>query len=165
MVHQRSATRCPALAEMHFELVGGSLAHIFQSIATFDQPRSFAQQTFKFDRAHFRTTLLPLGLLLGVFIVVKLALQLSAGTMEHVGERPAQIFEIRLQPGVEHSRNQRIEHIGDGAGDHALVRQRSWIGFVGKGTVAIKGQLIEQMGCMGGLVVAVVNVARHHDLL
>jgi hypothetical protein len=131
---------------MHFELVSGSIAHKFHSVAAFDQAGAFAKQAFEFDRHDLGAILLALAALLGIFVVVEFALDPALGAVEEVGERPAQVLQIGFEPGVDHGGDEGIEHVGDGASGDALFRERPRVGFVGEGAIAVEGDFIEKMG-------------------
>ena len=100
---------------MRLELVCGSFAHELHGVAAFDQANAFADQPFELDRFDLGAILLALAALLGIFVVVELALDPELRTVEEVAERPSQVFEIGLDPRVDHGGNEGIEHVGDGA--------------------------------------------------
>ena len=107
----------------------------------------FAKQAFEFDRHDLGAILLALAAPLGVFVIVELALDPAFGTVEEVGEGPAQVFQVGFEPGVDHGGDEGIEHVGDGASGNAFFGERSRIGFVGQGAIAVEGDFIEEMGC------------------
>jgi hypothetical protein len=121
---------------------------------------AFPQLAFEFDRANLRAILFALALLLRIFIVVKFALDAAGGAVEHVGDGPEQVFEVGFEPGVEHSRDQRIEDVGNGARSHPFLRQWPGIGFVREGAVAVEGQFVEEMRGWGCLMVGLMIVGQ-----
>ena len=58
--------------------------------------------------------------------------------MEEVDGRPEQVFEIGFEARVGERRDDGVEDVGDGAGDRSAFGQRSRIGLVLEGTVAVE---------------------------
>ena len=78
--------------------------------------------------------LLPLRLL----VVVELAFDPVGGAVEEIDGRPEQVFEVGFEARVAQRRDEGVEDVGDGAGDGVGFGQRSRIGLVLEGTVAIE---------------------------
>ncbi len=99
---------------MGFELVGGGVTHELHGVAPFDQPDAFADQPFEFDRLDLGAILLALTALLRVFVIVEFAADAAFGAVEQIAERPAQVFKVGFEPGVEHGCDEGIEYVGVG---------------------------------------------------
>ena len=82
---------------------------------------------------------------MGLFVVVKLAIDSVCRTVEEVDGRPEQILEVRLKPGVVQRGDQRVEDVGDCASDHLTFGQRSRIRLVVEWTVAKELQFAEDV--------------------
>ena len=127
------------------EALDGLIAEELQAVAALDQRDAFGRQALEFDRSHFRAVLLALALLLRLLVVVELAFDAVDGTMEQVDGRPEQIVKVRLEPCVAQCRDQGIEDIGDGDGDHLALGKRAWIGLVVEWAVAEELQFGENV--------------------
>ena len=130
---------------MDLKTLDGLIAEQFQAIAAFDQRDAFGRKALKLDRSHFRAVLLALALALRLFVVVELAFDSVCRTVEEIDGRPEQILEIRFEPGVVQRGDQRVEDVGDCAGDHRAFGQRSRIGLVVEWTVAKELQFAEDV--------------------
>ena len=60
------------------------------------------------------------------------------GAVEEVDGRPEQVLEIGFEARVMERRDQRVEDVGHGAADGVGFGQRSWVGLVLEGTMAIE---------------------------
>ena len=126
---------------MDLEAIGGLVAEELHGIAALDQGQPLGDEALELDRADLRAVLLALAALLAPLVAVELALDAVDGAVEQVDGRPQQVLEIGLEAGVGERRDQRVEDVGDGAGDGVGFRQRPRIGLVLEGTVAIELQL------------------------
>ena len=106
--------------------------------AALDQRLPFGGEAFEFDRADLRAVLFPLAALLRLLVVVELALDPVGGAVEEVDGRPEQVFEVGFEAGVAQGGDQGVEDVGDGAGDGLGFGQRSRVGFVLEGAVAVE---------------------------
>ena len=107
---------------MTLELVGGHVAEELDAVAAFDQRETFSYEPLQLDRTNFRAVLFLLAALLGALVVVKLALHAVDGAVEEIDHRPQEIFEVGLDARVTERHDQRIENVGDGAGDDVGFR-------------------------------------------
>ena len=130
---------------MDLKALDGLIAKELQAIAALDQRNAFGRQALEFDRSHFRAVLLVLALALRLFVVVEFAFDPVRSTVEQIDGRPEQILEIRFEPGVAQGRDQGVEDIGDGAGDHLALGKRSRIGLVVEWTVTEELQFGEDV--------------------
>jgi hypothetical protein len=121
------------------------IAEQLHAVAAFDEGEPFRQQAFEFDRAYFRAVLLLLAALLGAFVVVERALHPVGGAVEQIDGRPQQVVEIGFEAGITQGHDQGIEDVGDGAADDARLGQRTRIGLVLEGTVAVELELGEDV--------------------
>ena len=87
---------------------------------------------------HLGAVLFPLAAALRLLVVVEFALDPVGGAVEEVDGRPEQIVEIGFEAGVAQGGDQGVEDVGDGAGDGVAFGQRSRIGFVLEGTIAVE---------------------------
>ncbi len=85
-----------------------------------------------------RAVLFPLAAALRLLVVVEFALDPVDGAVEEVDGRPEQVVEVGFEAGVAEGRDQGVEDVGDGAGDDVALRERSRIGFVLEGAVAVE---------------------------
>jgi hypothetical protein len=95
-------------------------------------------EAFEFDRANFGAILFPLAALLRLLVVVEPALDPAGGTMEEVDGRPEQLAEIGLEASVAQGDDKGVEDVGAGAGDGLGFGQRSRVGFVLEGAIAVE---------------------------
>ena len=58
--------------------------------------------------------------------------------MEEVDGRPEQILEVGFEAGVAQGDDEGVEDVGDGAGDGLGFGQRSRVGFVLEGAIAVE---------------------------
>src|SRR3546814_7845090 len=61
--------------------------------------------------------------------------------------------------------DQRVEDVGDGAGDMVAFRKRSGIGFIREGTIAVELEFTEEMVGGGRGVMRFVVVVLAHGML
>ena len=130
---------------MALELVGGEVAEELHAVAAFDQRDALGHEAFQFDRADLGAVLLLLAALLRVLVVVELALDAVGGAVEEIDGRPQQVLEVGLEAGVAQRRDQRVEDVGHGAADGVAFGQRSRVGLVLEGSVAIELKLGEHV--------------------
>lgn len=123
---------------MDLKSFDGLVPEELQAVAAFDQRDAFRRQALEFDRSYFGAVLLALALVLRLLIVVELAFDAIDGTMEQVDSRPEQIVKVPLEPRVVQGRNQGVEDIGDGTGDHLAFGKRSRIRLVVERTVTVE---------------------------
>lgn len=97
--------------------VGGGIAHELEGVAALDQRQPFGREPLQLDRADFRSVLIAVAALLCLLVVVELAFDAVAGTVEEVHLTPEQVIEIRLEAGVGECRHQGVEDVGECAGD------------------------------------------------
>jgi len=80
-----------------FEVLGGLVAHEFESIAAFDQRLPFGREPLQLDGFHFGAILLALRAPLRQLVRIEVALDLVGRTMEEIDRRPEQVFEVGLK--------------------------------------------------------------------
>ena len=131
------------------------IAKELEGIASFDERQALVDQRLQIAGLDLRAVLLGLAVPLGLFVVVKCALDAFDLAMEQVDDRPQQIGEVVLEAGIGQHRAERIEYRTKlGLGD-IRVGQRPRIAFLLAGLVAVERELIEQMrgrGCRVMLV-------------
>ena len=66
--------------------------------------------------------------------------------VEQVDDRPEQIGQVGLKPGVGKRRDQRIENVGERALQPSRIGQRARVRLVLEGTMAIELQFVEEVG-------------------
>ena len=145
MVDHRARTRTPCRSGGRFEALGGAIAAELESVAAFDQADALGGELLQFDRADLGAVLLQLRPALGLLVGVEFQLDAVDLAMEDVGERPQQVIEIVLEPGVRQDGGEVINDGGESGTDGFGFGQRARIGFVPAGPVAIEGQFVEQM--------------------
>src|SRR5690242_4561069 len=163
-VYHRSRPRQPRLAQMDTELFGAQVAEQFHRVAALDHGDAFGDLAFQLDRLHLAAILLPLQPLLRALIVVQLALDPLAGTLEDVDDVPREVFEVGLDAGVDEACHHRVEDVGDRAFHHAGFGKRTAVGFVLVGTVAVELHLLEDVGGgtgLGFVLFGLVEIERH----
>ena len=99
-------------------------------VPALDQGQPLGEQEFQFDRGDLGAVLFALRSPLRLFVVVELAFNPLGGAVEQIDRRPEQIVEIGLEPGLGERADQRIEDVGDGAGDAVALGKRARVGFV-----------------------------------
>ena len=119
------------------------VAKELHAVAALDQRLPFGDEALELDRADFGAVLFLLAAPLRLLIVVELALDAGDGAVEEVDGRPEQLFEVGLEARVAQCGDERVEDVGDGAGDRLRLRQRPRIGFVAERPVAIELELVE----------------------
>ena len=135
---------------MALECVGGLVAEELHAVAALDQRlpsairRSSSTERISEPSCSFWLRFCA------CFIVVEFALDPQHGAVEEIDRRPEQVFEIGLEPGVVQRRDERVEDVGDGAGDRLRFRQRPRVGFVLEGTIAVELQFGENALGWGG---------------
>ena len=137
--------RSPGRAGVTLEVVGGLVAKELHAVAALDERETFSDEPLQFDGADFRAVLFLLAALLCVFIVVELALYAVDGAVEEIDGRPEQVVEIGFEARVGERRDQRVEDVGDSAGDGVGFRQRPRIGLVLERAMSMELQLGEDM--------------------
>jgi hypothetical protein len=95
-------------------------------------------------RSDFGAILFVLAALLGILVVVELALHAVGGAVEQIDRRPQEVGEVGFETRVRQRRNQRVEDVGDRAGDDVGFGQRPRVWLVLEWTVAIELQLGEE---------------------
>ena len=134
-------------------------------VAALDQRHALGGEALQFDRADLGAILFALAAPLRLLVVVELALDPLVGAVEEIDGRPQEVVEVGFEAGVAQSCDQGVEDIGDGASDGAGFGQRSRIGLVLEGTVAVElkfGEDVVGRGCrVRRLVAGVVVIGRH----
>ena len=69
--------------------------------------------------------------------------------MEKIDSGPEQIFEVRFEAGVSEGGDKGVEDVGDGASDSPSFRQRSRVGFVLEGAIAMELEFIKEASGRG----------------
>lgn len=123
---------------MALEVLGGLVAHQFEGVTAFDQRLALSGKPLQLDGLHLGAVLFPLAPPLRLLVVVEFAFDPAGGAMEEIDGRPEQIVEIGLEAGVLQGDNQRIEDVGDGAGNGVPLGKRPRVELVLKGTEAVK---------------------------
>ena len=120
------------------ELVGGLVAEELHAVPALDQRLALCREALQFDRADFGAVLFLLAALLRLLVVVEFALDPADGAVEDVDGRPEQVFEVGFEAGVGQRDDEGVEDVGDGAGDDLRFGQRSRVGFVLEGAIAVE---------------------------
>jgi hypothetical protein len=85
--------------------------------------------------------------------------------VEEIDGRPQEIIEVGFEAGLAQARDERVEDVGDGGSDDTGVGQRSRVGLVLEGAIAVKlefGEDVIGWGCgVRWLVVCFVVLDRH----
>ena len=165
MVHHRAAARMPVRSGMAGEVVGRLVAEVFHAVASLDQRHALGREALQFDRADFGAVLVALAALLRLLVVVEFAFDPLVGAVEEIDGRPQEILEVGFEAGFAQARDEGVEDIGDGGSDDTGFGQRSRVGFVLEGTIAVKlefGEDVVGRGCrMRRLIGLFVVVDRH----
>ena len=128
----------PVRSGVAYEVVGCLVAEIFHAVTPLDQRHALGSETLEVDRADFGAILVALAALLRLFVVVEFALDALVGAVEEIDRRPEQILEVRFEAGLAQACDKCVEDVGDGGSDDAGFGQRSRVGFVLEGAVAVK---------------------------
>ena len=80
--------------------LGGMVAAELEGVAALDQADALGGQAFELDGADLGAVLLELAAALGLLVGVELAFDALDLAVEQVDERPEQVVEIVLEPGV-----------------------------------------------------------------
>jgi hypothetical protein len=120
------------------ELLGGLVAEEVHAVPALDQRLAFGGEAFEFDRADFGAVLFPLAALLHLLVVIELALDPLSGAVEEIDGRPEQILEVGFEASVAKRHDEGVEDVGDGASNSLGFGQRSRVGFVLEGAVAVE---------------------------
>ena len=123
---------------MGLEQLGGLVAHQLEGLAAFDQRQTLRQQALQFHRADFRAVLPLLAPALRLFVTIEGALDPVGGAVEHIDRGPQQVFEIGFEARVSQRGDQGVEDVGEGDAELVFVGERSRVGVVLKGTVAVE---------------------------
>ncbi len=124
-----------------------------KGVATLQQRDALGDVAFELDALDLRAILFALAGALRLLVAVEFALDTFAGSVEEIGDRPEQIFEIRFQPRVAEHLDQGVEDRGQRRLDNRLFRKRARIGLVLKRPVGIELHLINEAIGRGGSVV------------
>ena len=147
------------------EVVGCLVAEVFHAVAPLDQRHALGSETLQFDRADFGAILVALAALLRLFVVVEFAFDALVGAVEEIDGRPQEVLEVRFEAGFAQARDEGVEDVGDGGSDDTGFGQRSRVGFVLEGAIAVKlefGEDVIGRGCgVRQLVVCLVVLDRH----
>ncbi len=165
VVHHRAAARMPVRSGVTCEVVGRLVAEIFHAVAPLDQRHALGSETLQFDRADFGAVLVALAALLRLFVVVEFAFDAFVGAVEEIDGRPQEILEVGFEAGFAQARDECVEDVGDGRGDDTGFRQRSRVGFVLEGPIAVKlefGKDVIGRGCSVWLVVIGLGAFDRH---
>ena len=108
------------------------------AVAALDQRLTFGGEAFEFDRSDLRAILFLLAALLRLLVVVEFALDPFDGTVEEIDRRPEQILEVGFEASIAQGDDERVEDVGDGACDSLGFGQRSQVGLVLEGAIAIE---------------------------
>jgi hypothetical protein len=100
VVDHRARTWTPCRSGGRFEALGSAIAAELESVAAFDQADALGSELLQFDGADLGAVLLQLRAALGLLVGVEFRLDAVDLAMEDVGERPQQVIEIVLKPGV-----------------------------------------------------------------
>ena len=165
MVHHRAAARMPVRSGVACEVVGRLVAEVFHAVASLDQRHALGSEALQFDRADFGAILVALAALLRLLVVVEFAFDALVGAVEEIDGRPQQVLEVGFEAGFAQARDEGVEDVGDGGSDDTGFGQRSRVGFVLEGTIAVKlefGKDVIGRGCgVRLLVVGLVALDRH----
>ena len=123
---------------MALELFGGLVAEEFHAVPAFDQRLPLGREALQFDRADFGAVLFLLAAPLRLLVVVEFAFDPADGAVEEIDGRPEQIFEVGFEAGVAKGGDEGVEDVGDGAGDGLGFGQRSRVGLVLEGAIAVE---------------------------
>jgi hypothetical protein len=74
---------------------------------------------------------------------IELTLDPADAAVEDIHDRPEQCLQVGFKASVGQGCDQRIEHVGEGALQLGRLRQRTRIGLVVIGPVAVEGELVE----------------------
>ena len=145
VVDLRSGARMPSRSGVLLVTLGALVTHQLEGVAAFDQRDALGGEALQLDRLDLGAILLLLAALLRQLVIVQLALDPLDGAMEEVDRRPEQVLEVGFDPGVGQRHDQRIEDVGDGAGDMVAFGERPWIWIVREGSPAIELEFGEDM--------------------
>ena len=159
----------PVRSGLACEVVGRLVAEVFHDVAAFDQRHALGGEALQFDRADLGAILVALAALLRLFIVVEFAFDPLVGAVEEIDGRPQEVLEVGFEAGFAQGSDECIEDVGDGTGDGTGFGQRSRVGLVLEGAIAVELELGEDVigrGCrLRRLVVLFVVVDRHGGVL
>ena len=137
--------RPPRLAGVNPIQLGGRIADELEAVAALDQGEPLRHQALKLHGPHLGAVLLALARALGALVGIQVALDPVDAPVEHVHDRPQQCVQVRFQSRVGQRRDQRIEHIGEGALQLRGLGQRTRIGLIVVGAMGIERELFEKM--------------------
>ena len=155
----------PVRSGMAGEVFGGLVAEVFHAIAAFDQRHALGGETLQFDRADLGAILVALAALLRLLVVVEFAFDPLVGAVEEIDGRPQQVLEVGFEAGFAQGRDEGVEDVGDGGSDDTGFGQRSRVGFVLEGAIAVKLELGEDVigrGCRVRRLVGLFVVVDRH---
>ena len=103
-------------------------------------------QALELERADLGAVLLALARTLRRLVGIEFALDAVDAAVKHVHDRPQQTLQIGFEARVGEGGHERIEHIGEGALEPGRLRQRTRIGLIVVGPMAVERELVEEMG-------------------
>ena len=121
-------------------MFGGLVAEELHAVPALDAAEvcPSAVGALQFDRADLRAILFALRSPLRLLVVVEFPLDAADGAVEGVDSRPEQVLEVGFEAGVAKGDDQGVEDVGDSAGDDAALGQRSRVGLVLEGAIAVE---------------------------
>ena len=134
---------------MALELFGGLVPEELHAVPALDQRHPLGGEALEFDRADFGAVLFFLAASLRLLVVVEFALDAGDGAVEKIDSGPEQIFEVRFEAGVSEGGDKGVEDVGDGASDSPSFRQRSRVGFVLEGAIAMELEFVKEASGRG----------------
>ena len=158
----------PVRSGVASEMFRRLVAEVFHAVAPLDQRHALGGETLQFDRADFGAVLVALAALLRLFVVVEFAFDPLVGAVEEIDGRPQEVLEVGFEAGFAQARDEGVEDVGDGGSDVTGFGQRSRVGFVLEGAIAVKlefGEDVVGRGCgVRQFVVCLVVLGRHGEL-
>src|ERR1700678_1876836 len=85
--------------------------------------------------------------------------------MEEIDGRPQQVVEVGFEAGFAQARDEGVEDVGDGGCDDTGFGQRSRVGFVLEGSIAVQleyGKDVIGRGCGVSLLVVGLSALDRH---
>jgi hypothetical protein len=131
---------------VRLEQLGRMVAHELEGVAPFDEGDALGDQAFELDGLDLGAVLCALGAALGRLVVVEVALDPGDRAMEEVDEGPEEAGEIVLETGFAEHLSEDVEDVVQGRLAGLGVREEPVIGLVLVWSVAVEGQLVEQVG-------------------
>jgi len=147
------------------EVVGRLVAEVFHAVTPLDQCHALGSETLEFDRADFGAILVTLAALLRLLVVVEFAFDALVGAVEEIDGRPQQVLEVWFEACFAQAHDECVEDVGHGGSDDTGFGQRSRVGFVLEGAIAVKLECGKDVISWGRgvwlLVVGLVALDRH----